>query len=178
VDPDRRAWHRAHATLGFDEAVALELEQSAGRAQARGGIAAAAAFLQSAVSLTEGPELRAERALAAAQASLQAGSFDAARELLTLAEAGSPGEFQRAVIDLMRAQLAFASNRGNEATPLLLAAASRLEPLNLKLARETYVDAFSAALFGARLNDGIGVPEVAAAARKAPRPPAAPTRRA
>jgi DNA-binding CsgD family transcriptional regulator len=171
LDPDRRAWHRAQATLGADEAVALELEQSAGRAQARGGIAATAAFLQRAVSLTEDPKRRAERALAAAQASLQAASFDAVRGLLAIADAGSPGEFQRALIDLMRAQLAFASNRGNEATPLLLAAAGRLEPLNLKLARETYLDAFSAALFGARLNDGIGVPEVAAAARRAPRPP-------
>jgi DNA-binding CsgD family transcriptional regulator len=171
LDPDRRAWHRAQATLDADEAVALELEQSAGRAQARGGIAAAAAFLQRAVALTEDPERRAERALAAAQASLQAGSFDAARGLLAIAGAGSPGEFQRALIDLMGAQLAFASSRGNEATPLLLAAAERLEPLNLKLARETYLDAFSAALFGARLNDGIGVPEVAAAARRAPRPP-------
>ncbi|HEY6666726.1 MAG TPA: AAA family ATPase, partial [Propionibacteriaceae bacterium] len=171
LDPDRRAWHRAQATLGADEAVALELERSAGRAQARGGIAAAAAFLQRAVSLTEDPERRAERALAAAQASLQAASFDGVRGLLAIAEAGSTGEFQRALIDLMRAQLAFASNRGNEATPLLLAAAGRLERLNLKLARETYLDAFSAALFGARLNDGIGVPEVAAAARRAPRPP-------
>jgi DNA-binding CsgD family transcriptional regulator len=170
LDPDRRAWHRAQATLGADEAVALELEESAGRAQARGGIAAAAAFLQLAVSLTEDPDRRAERALGAAQASLQAGSFDAARGLLAIAEAGSLGDFQRAMIDLMRAQLLFTSSRGNEATPLLLAAARRLEPLNLKLARETYLDAFSAALFGARLNEGIGVPEVAAAARTAPRP--------
>jgi DNA-binding CsgD family transcriptional regulator len=109
--------------------------------------------------------------LGAAQASLQAGSFEATRGLLAISEAGSPGEYKRAMIDLMRAQLLFASSRGNEATPLLLAAARRLEPLNLKLARETYLDAFSAALFGARLNEGIGVPEVAAAARRAPRPP-------
>jgi AAA ATPase-like protein len=170
LDPDRRVWHRAQATLGADEAVALELQQSAGRAQARGGLAAAAAFLERAVALTEDPDRRAERALAAAQASVQAGSFQAAQRLLAIAEAGSPSEFQRALIDLMHAQLAFASSRGNEATPLLLAAARRLEPLNLKVARETYLDAFSAALFGARLNEGIGVPEVAAAARKAPRP--------
>ena len=171
LDPDRRAWHRAQATLGADEAVALELEESADRAQARGGIAAAAAFLRLAVSLTEDPDRRAERALGAAQASLQAGSFDATHGLLAIAEDGSLGDFQRAMIDLMRAQLLFTSSRGNEATPLLLAAARRLEPLNLKLARETYLDAFSAALFGARLNEGIGVPEVAAAARTAPRPP-------
>ena len=171
LDPDRRAWHLAAAALGPDEEVAAELERSAGRAQARGGVAAAAAFLQRAVRLTPDPGRRAERALAAAQASLQAGSFDEARGLLVTAEAAELSEFQRALIDLMRAQLAFASSRGNEATPLLLAAARRLEPLNLKLARETYLDAFSAALFGARLNEAVGVAEVAAAARASPRPP-------
>jgi DNA-binding CsgD family transcriptional regulator len=171
LDPDRRAWHLAAAAVGPDEEVAAELERSAGRAQARGGVAAAAAFLQRAVGLTPDLGRRAERALAAAQASLQAGSFDEARGLLATAEAAELSEFQRALIDLMRAQLAFASSRGNEATPLLLAAARRLEPLNLKLARETYLDAFSAALFGARLNEAVGVAEVAAAARASPRPP-------
>jgi DNA-binding CsgD family transcriptional regulator len=170
IDPDRRAWHRAQATSGRDEAVAAELEQSAGRAQARGGVAAAAAFLERAVALTEDPARRAERALAAAQASLMAGSFDAARDLLAIAGRGALGEFQRALVDMMRAQIAFASSRGNEATPLLLAAAKRLEPLDPRFARETYLDTFSAALFGARLNEGIGVAEVAAAARAAPRP--------
>jgi DNA-binding CsgD family transcriptional regulator len=171
TDPDRRAWHRANATAGLDEGVAAELELSAGRAQARCGAAAAAAFLQRAVALTEDPGRRSERALAAAQASIQAGSFEAARELLVLAEAGTQAEFQLALIDLLRAQLAFATNRGNETTPLLYAAARRLEPLDPKLARETYLDAFSAALFGARLNEGIGVAEVAGAALSAPRPP-------
>jgi hypothetical protein len=110
------------------------------------------------------------RALAAAQAEIQAVSFDTARGLLATAEEGGPGEFERALIDLMRAQLAFASARGNEALPLLLTAARRLEGLDPRLARETYVDAFSAALFGARLNDGAGMAEVAEAARVAPRP--------
>jgi DNA-binding CsgD family transcriptional regulator len=171
LDPDRRAWHLAAAASGPDEVVADELERSAGRAQARGGVAAAAAFLQRAVALTDDPGRQGERALAAAQASIQAGSFDVARALLLTAEGRATEEFQRALVDLMRAHLAFASSRGNEATPLLLAAARRLESLNLKLARETYLDAFSAALFGARLNDGVGVPEVAAAARASARPP-------
>jgi len=171
LDPDRRAWHRAQATVGPDEMVAGELERSAGRAQARGGVAAAAAFLERAAGLTKDPQRRAERALSAAQASLQAGSFESARKLLTIAEGQGLGEFQQVLIDMMRAQLAFASSRGNDATPLLLGAARRLETLNLKLARETYLDTFSAALFGARLNEGIGVADVAAAARAAPRPP-------
>ena len=105
-----------------------------------------------AAALTEDPARRAGRALAAAQASVQAGAFDAAHGLLASTEADPLDESGRALIDLLRAQLAFASSRGIEATPLLLAAARRLEPLDLSLARETYLDAFSAALFGARLN--------------------------
>jgi DNA-binding CsgD family transcriptional regulator len=159
----------AAAAAGPDEQVALELERSADRAQARGGVAAAAAFLQRAVALAQDPARRANRALAAAQASLEAGAFDAALALVAAAEAAPVDELQRARIDLLRAQLAFASSRGIEATPLLLAAARRLGPLDISLARETYVDAFSAALFGARLNDSVRVPDVAQAARDAPR---------
>ena len=169
ADPDRRAWHLAAAAAGPDEQVAVELERSAGRAQARGGVAAAAAFLKRAAALTHDRARRTDRELAAAQASLQAGAFDVALGLLIAADAGPLDEFQRARIDLLRAQIAFASSRGTEATPLLLAAAHRLEPLDISLARETYVDAFSAALFGARLNEGVGLPEVAQAARVAPR---------
>jgi DNA-binding CsgD family transcriptional regulator len=169
ADPDRRAWHRARATPGPDEDVAAELERSAGRAQSRGGLAAAAAFLTRATELTPDPTRRVRRALDAAFANVQAGAFDTARTLLTIARGGPVDELQRAQIDLVRAQLAFASSRGNEATPLLLAAARRLEPLNLELARQTYLDTFSAAQFAARLNAGVGVAEVARAARAAPR---------
>jgi DNA-binding CsgD family transcriptional regulator len=168
ADPDRRAWHRARATPGPDEEVAAELERSAGRAQARGGVAAAAAFLTRATELTPDPTRRVQRALDAAYANVQAGRFDTAQTLITTASAGPVDESQRARIDLLRAQLAFASSRGTEATTLLLAAAQRLEPLDINLARETYLDAFSAALFGARLNDTIGVPEIARAARAVP----------
>ena len=168
-DVDRSAWHRALAAAGPDEDVAAELERSAGRAQARGGAAAAAAFLDRAVALTPDPARRRERALAAAQASIQAGAFTTARGLLAMAGAGPLGEFERAQIELLQAQLAFISSRGTDATPLLLAAARRLEPLDIAVARETYVDAFSAAMFGARLNDSVGIPEVAEAARAAPR---------
>jgi DNA-binding NarL/FixJ family response regulator len=167
VDADRRAWHRALAATGPDEDVAAELERSAGRAQARGGVAAAAAFLRRATSLTPAPAHRGGRALAAAMASVQAGEFDAARVLLITAESGPLDERQLAQIDLVRAQLSFISSRGTEAPPLLLAAAQRLEAMDLAVARETYVDAFSAALFGARLNSTVGLREIAAAARNA-----------
>ena len=131
TDPDRRAWHRARAAPGPDEEVAAELERSAGRAQARGGVAAAAAFLQRSAELTVDPARRAERALAAAQASFQAGAFDAALGLVATAEAGPLDEFQRARVDLLRGQLAFASGLGSDAPPLLLKAARRLELFDL-----------------------------------------------
>jgi DNA-binding CsgD family transcriptional regulator len=174
ADPDRRAWHLAAAAAGPDEHVALELERSAGRAQARGGLAAAAAFLQRAVALTREPARRAERALAAAQASLQAGAFDAARGLLATAEAGALDEFQRARVDLVRAQLAFAVNRGSDAPPLLLKAAKQLASLDPRLARETYLEALFAALFAGRMGKGGGVVEAAEAARAAPAAPQPP----
>ena len=136
TDPDRRAWHLAAAATGPDEQVALELERSAGRAQARGGLAAAAAFLQRAVALTKDPARRAERALAAAETSLQAGVFDAARRLVTTAEIGPLDEFQHARVDLVRAYIAFASGLGSDGPPLLLKAARKFEPFDLQLARQ------------------------------------------
>ena len=145
TDPDRRAWHLAAAATGPDEQVALELERSAGRAQARGGLAAAAAFLQRAVALTKDPARRAERALAAAETSLQAGVFDAARRLVTTAEIGPLDEFQHARVDLVRAYIAFASGLGSDGPPLLLKAARKFEPFDLQRATETYLAAWGAA---------------------------------
>jgi DNA-binding CsgD family transcriptional regulator len=147
ADPDRRAWHLAAATAGPDEQVALELELSAGRAQARGGLAAAAAFLQRAVALTQDPARRADRALTAAQASFQAGAFDAALGLAATAEAGPLNEFQRARVDLVRANLSFAAGLGGDAPPLMLKAARRVAPFDLELARETLLNAWGAAAF-------------------------------
>jgi hypothetical protein len=171
ADPDRRAWHRAQAAAGPDEQVAFELERSAGRAQARGGLAAAAAFLERSAALTLDPARRAERALAAAWVKYQAGAFDAALALLATAEAGPLDEFQRAQADLLRGQITFASRRGSDAPPMLLKAARQFEPLDVRLARDTYLEALSAALFAGRLALGGGVLEVAQAARAAPRSP-------
>jgi DNA-binding CsgD family transcriptional regulator len=170
ADPDRRAWHRAQASPGPDEGVASELERSAGRAQARGGLAAAAAFLERAAALTLDPARRAGRALAAAQATYQAGAFDAALGLLGTGEAGPLDELQRARADLLRGQIAFASSRGSDAPPLLLKAARQFEPLDMGLARETYLDALAAAIFAGRLALGGGMREVAEAALAATPP--------
>jgi len=154
VDPDRHAWHRAQATVQPDEAVAAELERSAGRAQARGGMVR-----------------RAERLLAAAQAKHLAGAFDAALGLLAAADAGPLDDVQRARLSLLRGQITFASSRGNDAPPLLLAAARQLELFDVRLARDTYLEALSAAIFAGRLALGGGLREVAEAARAAAPPP-------
>jgi DNA-binding CsgD family transcriptional regulator len=177
VDPDRRAWHLAQATLGSDEDVASELERSSDRALARGGLAAAAAFLERAAALTPEPTHRARRALAAAQATRQAGAFDAALGLVAMAESGPLTELQHAQVDLLRGQIAFARSRGGDALPLVLKAAKRFEPLDQRLARETYLDALNSVFFpGVWANDE-SVLEAAQAAMEAPpssQPPHAP----
>jgi DNA-binding CsgD family transcriptional regulator len=171
TDPDRRAWHLAQAAPGPDEEVAGELERSAGRAQARGGVAAAAAFLERAVALTLDPAQRADRALAAADAKYQAGAFDAALGLLATAEAGPLDKRQRAQADLLRGRFAFLSGRILDAPLLLLKAARQFESLDLGMARETYLDALGAALYMGRLASTGAVREVAEAARWAPASP-------
>ncbi len=170
VDPDRRAWHRAQSTSRPDEDIAQELEVSAERAQSRGGFAAAAAFMERSTELTPNMELKAERALRAADAKRVAGDLDAALGLANIAQRGPLDSYQRARLDVLRAQILFGSHRGNEAPPLLLQAAYRLEPLDPKGARETYLTALTAALFAGRFSSGASAHDVARAAHTSPRP--------
>ena len=151
--------------------MAAELERSAGRAQARGGLAAAAAFLERSAELTVDPARRAERLLAAAQAKYLAGAPDAARALLAGAEAGPPDALLRARIGLLRGQMAFGAGHSADASTLLLQTAGQLERLDPRLARETYLDAVAAGIFVGRLSDRVGLPEIALAARNAPATP-------
>jgi DNA-binding CsgD family transcriptional regulator len=167
-DPDRRAWHRAQATDGPDEDVAAELERSASRAAARGGIAAAAAFLERAAELTPDSAARGGRALAAAQAKFESAAPDAALDLLALAELCPLEELQRARLERQRAEITFARTRGRDAPVLLLDAARRLEPLDTAMARETHLEAIVAAMFAGRLGDGPSVREAAESARAGP----------
>ena len=151
VDPDRRAWHLAAAAPAPDEAVASELERSAGRAQARGGVAAAAAFLQRAVGLTADPGRRTERALAAAEVSFQAGELDTAQRLLAMAESHPLDGFQAARAALLRGHVAVVLSYGSDAGLLLLKAARHLEAFDLELAREAYLTAYGSAMSAAHL---------------------------
>jgi DNA-binding CsgD family transcriptional regulator len=173
-DPDRRAWHRAQATDRPDEDVAAELERSASRAAARGGIAAAAAFLERAAELTPDPASRGGRALAAAQAKFESAAPEAALELLAVAEMCPLEELQRARLERLRAEIAFARTRGRDAPALLLDAARRLEPLDAAMARETHLEAMVAAMFAGRLGDGPSVREAAEAAQAGPAAPQPP----
>jgi DNA-binding CsgD family transcriptional regulator len=174
IDPDRRAWHRAQAVLGTDEEAAAELERTAGRARCRGGLAAAAAFMEQAAMLTPEPARRATRALEAAHAKHDAGAPEAAMALLAVAEEGSLDALQHARLGLLRAQIAFHLTRGSEAAGMLLDAAKALAPLDAALARETYLHAIEAAFHAGRLARGRGLMEAAEAARNAPSPPTPP----
>jgi len=171
ADPDQHAWHLAQATPGLDEDVAATLARSAGRAQARGGLAAAAAFLHRAATLTPDPARRSKRQLDAARAHRDAGSLVAALDLLAAADAGPPDPLRTAEAQHLRGQIMFEQRRGGDATTLLLDAARRLEPLDARLARETHMQALGAALWiGESERPGM-LGEVAVAARAAPAAP-------
>ncbi len=174
-DPDRRAWHAAYAAAGPDDAVAAELETSAGRAQIRGGIAAAAAFLERATALTVDPARRVSRAIAAAQAKGDAAAPEAAHDLLAIAELGALSNLQRGQVARLRAQMDFARNRGGDssaprlagAASQLLDAAKHLETLDDDLARETYLETLAATMYAGRLSEPDALANAAEAARTA-----------
>ena len=165
---DRRAWHRALAATAPDEAVAADLERSAGRAQSRGGLAAAAALLERATTMTEDPTVQAGRALAAAEASFQAGDFESTQRLVAMADSGPLDGFQRARAALLRGHAAVVSRYANDGAPLLLDAAKQLEPFDLSLAREAYLTAWHAAAAANHLGGKNVLLEVGRAVRALP----------
>ncbi len=171
LDPDRRAWHRAQATPGPDAQVADELQRSATRALARGGVAAAAAFLESAATLTPDPDRRARRLLLAAAAKRDAGALDAALELLTAARAGPVDALLAAELEELGGEIAFDQRRIGEAAGLLVGAARHFEPLDAEQARCTHLKALGAGMWA-----GPGpLSRAAEAARAAPPAPGSPT---
>ena len=175
-DPDRRAWHRAQAAAGPEEQVAEELERSADRAQARGGIAAAAAFLERAASLTPDPAVRVRRLLAAGRVKREAGALDVALKLLSTAEAAPMSAVYAAQGEHLRGQIAFDQRHLGEAARLLVNAARRFEPLSPELARATHLEALGAAIWAGDLDrPGVlaGAAQAARSAPPAPDPPGA-----
>ncbi len=172
-DPDRRAWHAANAATGPDESVAEELEASASRAQSRGGVAAAAAFLERAAILTSDPAARGARAIAAAQAKREAAAPEAAYELLAIAELAPLSTLQQAQVGRMRAQMEFVRSRAGapgavktaEAAAQLLSAAQALDDIDEDLARDTHLEALAAAMYAGRLAPPNLLGDVATAGR-------------
>jgi DNA-binding CsgD family transcriptional regulator len=174
VEPDRHAWHRAQATPMPDEDVAAELEHAAGRAQTRGGLAAAAAFLERAATLTPDPEHRSRRRLAAARANRDAGALAGALVLLAEIEAGPLDERQRAEATHLRGQIAFDQRRGTDAAALLAAAAARMESVDAERARDVHAESLLAAMWADDLELPGGLRTAAQAALVAPPGPPAP----
>ena len=174
VDSDRRAWHSAQAAQGCDEDVAAELERSAGRAEARGGLAAAAAFLERAALLTPDAVRRTQRLQSAARAKRDAGELDAALRLLLMIEPAPVNTRQAAEVERLRGPIAFDQRRDREAARLLLRAARRLEPLDAGLARETHLEALWAAMFAGDVGMPGGVRDAALASLAAPPAPEPP----
>jgi DNA-binding CsgD family transcriptional regulator len=167
-DADRRAWHRASSTVTHDESIAVELEQTAGRAKARGGLSAAAALLERAASLTPGGAHRADRTLAAAQAKRAAGALESALRLLSALEPEPSSELRRALADRLRGSIAFDQCRSADAAALLLSAAQRLEPFDPSLARDTHLEALAAAIWASGPDERELIRKAAEAARAAP----------
>src|SRR5580693_4570645 len=151
-DLDRRSWHLALATAGPDETVAQDLERSADRAKARGGVASAAAFLELAAQLTPDHARTASRALVAARGKFEAGDHEAASRLLTVTEKHSHDELEIAMVGALRARVAFQATRGDGAAAQLLRAAVGFASLDDAQAREMFMEAFAAAMYVGRFS--------------------------
>ena len=170
ADPDHRAWHRAQAAAGPDEDVAEQLERAAGRAQQRGGRAAAAALLERSAELTPQPQRRALRSLLAAHAQLMAGASDRAQALLDQALPNLTDTPLAAQAMRMQGVIRFSDGRGGETPSLLFQAAMGLKSTDPQLAREVLMEAFEAAMWAGRLTSGTTALAVARAARGFPAP--------
>lgn len=167
AEPVHHAWHAAQAATEQNEEVAAELERAAARSRTRGGLAVATAFLERAAQLAPDPARRAQRRLAAANTTYDAGAPAAALRLLSMAEAGSLDELGHARAELLRCQIAFI-NRAEGATSMLWRAATRLERLDPRLARDAYWDAISAAWLVGPVRSGVDLRELVQAAHAVP----------
>ena len=169
TDPDRRAWHLAQAAPGPDEAIALELEHSAARAQRRGGLAAQAAFLERAALLTPDPEHRAERLVAAARAKHDAGAVDAAEELLAAVEASALEPRQQAEVFRLRGRVCASRSAFDKAVDLFRRAVALMDPIDAVTAREIHLEALFAGK--SSTEGGEAAARIALRAPPGPQPP-------
>jgi len=164
VDPDRRAWHLAAATVGPDETVAAQLERLAEVARSRGGYAAAASFLERSADLTPDSARRADRTMRAADAELTAGDPYRAQALLDAASPGLHDDEQRVQAERLQAAIWFGLGRVRDTPTTLLRAARALEVVDRRAALDTMLEAQEAALYAGRLARGTDALEVARAA--------------
>ncbi len=168
TDPDRRAWHMAAAAIGPDVAVADELERSAGRAKERGGVAAAAAFLERSAHFTPDPACQALRCLRAADAYLEAGAHEEARNLLKSASRRLDDPVARAQAMRLDAAIRFAEGLGGETPTLFLHAARALREVDPASAVDTLTEALEAATWAGDLGSGTTARDVAVATAQLP----------
>jgi DNA-binding CsgD family transcriptional regulator len=122
-DADRRAWHRAEASVGLDDAVAFEMEEVGRRASIRGAFAVASSALERAATLSAEPDVRARRFLAAGEAAWLAGEDSRAPALLDEAARYASTAVERARALAMAGQVAARAGSLATARDLLLAAA-------------------------------------------------------
>jgi DNA-binding CsgD family transcriptional regulator/tetratricopeptide (TPR) repeat protein len=162
-DPDRHVWHLAHAADGPDEGLASELERLAPVARRRGGLPAAAAFLEQATMLTLDPGRLADRAIAAAEAKRTAGADHDATRLLSTAEMYLLDDQRQGRLQRQRAHI---SSPGNP--DILVEAARRMQADRPDLARATYLEAIAASMTAGRLQPAGRSAEIAEAALMAP----------
>jgi hypothetical protein len=170
TDPDRRAWHRGLAADGPQEEVARDLELSARRAQARGGLAAAAVFLEWAATLTPEIGTRASRLLAAATAKRDVGDLEAALGLLSAAEPGIASLADEAKLKRLRGQIAFDRRHLEDGVRLFAEAAKVFELFDASTARQTLGEALCLAIWSGDLHGTFGIRFAAAAVASAPAP--------
>jgi DNA-binding CsgD family transcriptional regulator len=146
ADRDRRAWHRAAATIIPDEELASELQDAAERARARGGYASAAALLRRSAELTPGDGRRAERKVTLAEAELRAGHAERARELVDAALPRLTDDVARGLAKQLNGEIRFAQGSAAEAAVMLADAARALAP-DENMARDTILEALQAAIW-------------------------------
>jgi DNA-binding CsgD family transcriptional regulator len=161
VDADRRAWHRAAASVEPDPSVVEELEQAAQRARRRSGFAAASLAFERAAALTPDEEHRARRLIAAAENAWFAGGAERALMLLEGARPLVTEPIQRADIDRFLGLIEMTRGVPADACQFLLRAATEVAPIDGERALQLLNIAGLAAAYAGDREAGVAIGEVA-----------------